>query len=158
MKFQSKSTVCCALSFLLLMACSSDDGGDGGQQGIEFAGTWTLTQINLSAAIDADGDGATSANLLEEAECLRETITLGETFEWTSSGINAQLITQITGNLYNVSCSDLENEDGDWGVSRSNLFLIGSVNRTFLISGNQLIENLGRDLPGIRTMVYERQP
>lgn len=158
MKFQSKSTVCCALSFLLLISCSSDDGGGGGQQGIEFAGTWTLTQINLSAAIDANDDGTTSANLLEEATCLRETINLGETFEWTSNGVNPQLITQITGNLYNVSCSDLENEDGDWGVSGNNLFLIGSVNRTFLISGNQLIENLGQDLPGIRTMVYEREP
>lgn len=157
MKIQSKRTICYALSLLLLMACSSDDGGDTGPQGIEFAGTWMLTQINLSSAIDANNDGTTSANLLEEVACLRETITLETNFEWGSDGINAQLITQITGNLYNVSCSELENEDGDWGVSGNNLFLIGSVNRTFLISGDQLIENLGQDLPGIRTMVYVRQ-
>jgi len=147
-------SLCIIFSF---MSCSSDDGGGGGQEGIEFAGTWVLTQINLSAAVDANNDGTTSANLLDEADCLTDTLILDETFEWSSTEVVAELITQITGDLFNVSCSDVQTQNGNWGVSGSNLFLVGSVNRTFLISGDQLIENIGQDLPGVRTLVYNRQ-
>jgi len=143
---------------LVLTGCSSDDGaGSGQQQGGEFSGTWVLTQINLSAAIDTNDDETTSANLLDEVDCLRDTLVLDENFDWSSSEVVTNLISPITGNLYFVSCSDPRSQNGNWGVSGSNLFLIGSVNRTFLISGNQLIENIGQDLPGIRTMVYTKQ-
>ena len=152
-----KNTLLSLLVIVGFMSCSSDDGGGGGQEGIEFAGTWVLTQINLSAAIDTNDDGTTSANLLEEANCLTDTLVLDETFEWSSTEVVPNLITQITGNLFNVSCSEVRSQNGNWGVSGSNLFLVGSVNRTFLISGDQLIENIGQDLPGIRTMVYVRQ-
>ena len=157
MKSFPKILAFCLIS--LLFSCSSDDdGGGGNQDGLEFAGTWILTQITVSAAIDTNNDGTTSANLLDEADCLRDTLTLDETFEWTSTEVVANLITQITGDLYNVNCSEQRNQNGNWGVSETNLFLVGSVNRTFLINGNQLIENLGNDLPGVRTLVYERLP
>lgn len=147
------------LFFVLLnfISCSSDDNGGGGQEGLEFAGTWVLSEINLSAAIDTNDDGTTSANLLDEVDCLQDTLVLDETFEWNSTEVVANLITQITNDLYNVSCSEQRSQNGNWGVSGSNLLLVGSVNRTFLISGDQLIENLAQDLPGIRTMVYTRQ-
>ncbi len=138
------------------ISCSDDDGGSTAQPGVEFAGTWVLTEINLSAAIDANNDGSTSANLLNEASCLEDTLVLDETFEWNSTEVVATLISPITGDLYNVSCSDSQTQNGNWGVSGSNLFLIGSVNRTFLINGDQLIENFGQDLPGLRTKVYAR--
>jgi len=157
MNISVKSILFSLFITLGLISCSDDDGGSGTQSGIEFAGTWVLTEINLSAAIDTDNDGTTSNNLLDEADCLQDTLILDETFEWTSTEIVANLITPITGDLYNVNCSNLRNQNGNWGVSGSNLFLIGSVNRTFLISGDQLIENLGQDLPGIRTLVYTRQ-
>ena len=157
MKISFKSSLFFLLILMNLISCSSDDGGGGGQEGIEFAGTWVLTQITLSAPVDTNNDGTTSTNLLEEADCLRDTLVLDESFQWSSTEVVANLITQITGNLFNVSCSDERNQNGNWGVSGSNLFLIGSVNRTFLINGDQLIENMGQDLPGIRTMVYTRQ-
>lgn len=147
------------LFFVLInfISCSSDDNGGGGQEGLEFAGTWVLTEINLSAAIDANNDGTTSDNLLDEVDCLQDTLVLDETFEWNSTEVVAQTISPITNDLYFVNCSDQRNQNGNWGVSGSNLILVGSVNRTFLISGDQLIENLAQDLPGIRTMVYTRQ-
>ena len=144
------------LALFIFISCSSDDGG-GEQEGIEFAGTWVLTEINLSAAIDTNDDGTTSNNLLDEVACLTDTLVLDETFEWNSTEVIANLITQITNDLYNVNCSEQRNQNGNWGVSGSNLILVGSVNRTFLISGDVLIENIGQDLPGIRTMVYTRQ-
>lgn len=153
------ASYCFLISFVMILciSCSSDDGGGGTPEGIEFAGTWVLTEINLSAAIDTNDDGTTSSNLLDEADCLRDTMILDESFSWNSTEVVPNLITPITNNLYNVSCSEERNQNGNWGVSGSNLFLIGSVNRTFLITGNQLIENLAQDLPGIRTMVYTRQ-
>ena len=157
MKIYFKWAIFVLFSCLIFISCTSDDGNIGEPEGLELAGTWVLTEVNVSAAIDTNDDGTTSSNLLNEVDCLRDTISLDTTFEWTSNEVAATLITQITGNLFNVACSDNRNQNGNWGVSGNNLFLIGSVNRTFLISGNQLIENIGQDLPGIRTMVYERQ-
>lgn len=157
MKNFTTSRVFALAVVLNFISCSSDDNGGGGQEGIEFAGTWVLTEINVSAPIDANNDGTTSSNLLDEVDCLRDTLVLNETFEWNSTEVVATLITQITNDLFNVSCSDERTQNGNWGVSGSNLLLVGSVNRTFLIDGNQLIENLAQDLPGIRTRVYNRQ-
>lgn len=157
MKIFMRSSFFALLVVVNFISCSEDDNGGGGREGIEFAGTWVLTEVNVSAAIDTNNDGTTSSNLLEEADCLRDTLVLNETFEWTSTEVVATLITQITNDLYNVSCSDERTQNGSWGVSDSNLLLVGSVNRTFLINGDQLIENLAQDLPGIRTRVYTRQ-
>lgn len=158
MKIFSRSALFALLLCLNFSSCSSDDeGGISQPQGLEQAGTWVLTQVNVSAAIDGNNDGNTSANLLNEVDCLRDTLILDTTFEWNSTEVVAALISPITGNLYNVNCSDIRNQNGNWGVSGNNLFLIGSVNRTFLINGDQLIENIGQNLPGIQTMVYVRQ-
>ena len=143
----------------LVLSCSSDDNGDDGgdSRALELVGSWVLVQMNVSAAIDANFDDITSSNLLDEADCLEETIVLASTFEWTSTAVFPNVISPITGDLYTISCLPAQNRDGDWGVTDNNLFLIGTVNRTFSISGNQLIESIGQDLPGIRTLVYERQ-
>jgi len=157
MKNTFKSIIFCLFFIIVFSSCESDDGGSTAPMGLEFAGTWVLTEVTLSAPIDTNDDGTTSANLLDEADCLTDTIVLDESFEWNSNEVVVNLLTQITGNLYNVSCSNPQTQNGNWGVSGSNLFLVGSVNRTFLISGDVLIENLAQDLPGIRTMVYVRQ-
>ena len=143
----------------LVLSCSSDDDGDEGNesQALELVGTWVLVQMNVSAAIDANFDGTTSSNLLDEADCLEDTIVLASTFEWTSIEVFPNVISPITGDIYNISCLPIQNRYGDWGVTDNNLFLIGTVNRTFLISGNQIIETIGQDLPGISTRVYEKQ-
>ena len=143
----------------LVLSCSSDDDGDegNGSQALELVGTWVLVQMNVSAAVDANFDGTTSSNLLDETDCLEDTIVLASTFEWTSTEAFPNSISPITGDLYNIPCLPTQNRDGDWGVTDNNLFLIGVVNRTFLISGNQIIETIGQDLPGISTLVYEKQ-
>ncbi len=157
MKILMKSKVFTLALVLILISCSSDDNGGGGQAGIELAGTWVLTQINLSGPVDANNDGNSSADLLDEVDCLRDTLVLDETLAWNSTEVAVNTVTQITGNLIDVNCPDERNLSGNWGVSGVNLILVGSVNRTFLISGDQLIENLAQDLPGILTRVYIRQ-
>ncbi|MEM1339923.1 MAG: hypothetical protein AAF717_11830 [Bacteroidota bacterium] len=138
----------------LLVSCSDDD--DAQPAGLELAGTWVLTQITVSAPIDGDLNGTSSSNLLDEADCLEDTILLNTNFEWSSTTVTPN-ITSITGDLFSVSCSTVENLNGDWGLSEGNLLLVGSVSRTFMINGDQLIENIEEDLPGIRTFVYQRQ-
>lgn len=144
---------------VLLFSCSDDDGDDGESdpQVLNVIGTWTLVRIDVSAPIDANLDGTSSSNVLDESDCPEETLVIEGNFEWRSTVIAPGGISQITGDLYSVTCLPVQNQDGDWGVSGNNLILVGSANRTFLVSGDQLFEDIGEDLPGIRTFVYARQ-
>ena len=64
---------------VLFYSCSSDDEGNSNElEGQAFIGTWQLTAINVSSAVDGDNDGDTSTNLLDEVDCLQETITINE--------------------------------------------------------------------------------
>lgn len=147
-----------ALAIFLLLSCSSDDGGSGtNMAGTELVGNWVLSAVNVSSAIDANNDGNTSINLLDEVTCLRESITLKQDFTWSSSAVNADLISAITGNLYNVSCSSTLNTIGTWGFSGNNLIMNGAGTRTLFYDGTKLLETLGNDLPGIQSLVFERQ-
>ncbi|MBT8186628.1 MAG: hypothetical protein HKP38_02540 [Croceitalea sp.] len=147
-----------SLALLFLFSCSSDDGGSGSNNsGLELVGNWVLSAVNVSSAIDANNDGESSFNLLDETTCLRESITLKQDFTWSSSAVNADLISAITGNLYNVSCSSNLNTIGTWGFTGSNLVMAGAGTRTLFYDGTKLIETLGNDLPGIQSLVFERQ-
>lgn len=143
---------------LLILSCSSDDGGGSNElEGEEFIGTWQLMAINVSTAIDANNDGNTSTNLLDEVSCLQETLVIDRTLTFTSNAVNVQLITAITGDLYNVSCTDTESTNGNWGTQNGRLFLVGSITREFSFNGEVLTETIGDDLPGIESLVYQRQ-
>ncbi|GMN07401.1 hypothetical protein MTsPCn5_27900 [Croceitalea sp. MTPC5] len=146
------------LFVLFMVSCSDDDGDGGGEStGVEFAGSWQITAITVSSAIDINNDGVTSTNLLDEADCLMGTLQLNSDFTFTASTVTIELLTAITGNLYALTCSDLQNTNGNWGVQAGQLFLVSGTSRPFTISGtNQLTELLGNDLPGIQSVVYTR--
>lgn len=142
----------------LFLACSSDDGESRNElEGEEFIGTWQLIAINVSTAIDVNNDGNTSNNLLDEVPCLQEILVLDRTLTYTSNAVNVQLITAITGALYNVSCTDTQATDGNWGAQNGNLFLVGNTTREFSFNGELLTETLGNDLPGLQSLVYQKQ-
>jgi len=146
------------LLVLFIVSCSDDDGDGGGEStGVEFAGSWQLTAINVSSPIDIDNDGTTSTNLLDEADCLTGSLLLNSDFTWTLSTVDVELLTAITGNLYAITCSDIQNTSGNWGVQAGQLFLVSGTSRPFTISGtNQLTELLENDLPGIQSVVFTR--
>ena len=147
-----------SLAAILFCSCSSDDGGDSNQfEGEEFIGTWKLVAINVSSPIDANNDGTTSTNLLDEVDCLQETFILDRTLTWTSNSVNVLLITAITGNLYNVSCANPQTSNGNWGVDNGQLFLVGLTTRQFSLNGTTLTETIGENLPGIQSLTYEKQ-
>lgn len=143
----------------IFYACSSDDDNNiTPPSGEEFIGTWQLTAITVSNAIDANNDGNTSTNLLDEVTCLQETFILNEGFTWTSNAVNVRLISAITGNLYNVSCSDPQATNGNWGVDNGRIFLVGGNDtREFTVAGSEIIETIGQNLPGIQSFTFQRQ-
>ena len=146
------------LALLVTVSCSSDDSDGGGEnQSAELVGTWQLVEMNVSQAIDTNNDGVTTSNLLTEVTCLRDTLTLSGGDTWSSSGVFPANISAITGNLYNVSCSTIINRSGTWGFSGSSLFLTGDFQATFFYDGTRLTLAIGNELPGLQSLVYERQ-
>jgi len=94
---------------------------------------------------------------LTEVDCLRDTLTLSNDDIWSSSGVFPSLISPITGDLYNVSCSATINRSGTWEFSGSSLFLTGDFQATFLFDGSRLTLPIGNELPGLQSLVYEKQ-
>lgn len=142
---------------LLFLGCSSDSSGGGTDPAAELAGSWQLVQLNVSEPIDTNDDGTTTTNLLTEVDCLTDTLTLSADLSWSSTGVFPANISPITGNLYNVTCSAVINRLGTWGFSGSSLFLTGDFQATFLYDGTSLTLPIGNNLPGIQSLVYERQ-
>ena len=143
---------------LLFLSCSSDDSPEG-EQGVDarFVGTWELTEVNVSEAIDTNDDGTTTSNLMTEVDCLRDTLVLAENSTWNSTGVFPQLISPITGNLYNVDCSGIINRSGNWVSSGNTLNLVGDIQAVLVLSGDRLSLIIGDDLPGLQSLVYVKQ-
>jgi hypothetical protein len=143
---------------LLFLSCSSDDPSDE-EKGVDarFVGTWELAEVNVSEPIDTNDDGTTTSNLMTEVDCLRDTMVLTENSTWSSTGVFPQLISPITGNLYNVDCSGVIDRSGNWVSSGNTLNLIGSIQAVLVLSGDRLTLIIGDDLPGLQSLVYAKQ-
>jgi hypothetical protein len=153
-----KSLILLITTIVLMSACSNDNSdGDNENPSAELVGSWQLIEVNVSKAIDTNDDGTTTTNLLTEVDCLRDTLTLSNDDIWSSSGVFPSLISPITGDLYNVSCSATINRSGTWEFSGSSLFLTGDFQATFLFDGSRLTLPIGNELPGLQSLVYEKQ-
>lgn len=148
---------CLIIAYLFMLSCSTEEDGPVDTTTTDVLGTWQLTQLTVSSAIDANNDGITATNLLEEVDCLNEVLTITVNGSWNLDGVAPALISSITGNLYNVTCSEPFALSGNWEAASGTLQLNGGVLTQFTLSGDQLIQNVGDDLPGIRTKVYQRQ-
>lgn len=148
-----------SLVALFQFACSSDDGGDQEEvnQGAALAGNWALAEVTVSEPIDVNDDQNTSTNLLTEVPCLTGTLTLTPDFTYQFSEVLPQLISPITNDLYNVSCSDVFTQSGSWSFSGTTLTLSGTTTIRFQLDGEHLVVTIGEALPGIDSIVYRRQ-
>ena len=148
------------IPILLLMVSCSDDGDDGpsGFSNEELVGTWVLVEVNLSDKVDVDGDGKSSSNLMDEADCVSGSIVFNAdtTYQFEQSGFT---INSITNNQYHVDCYGTDLATGAWASDGSNVAFQGSsiLSSNFQVMGNRLIWNEAEELPGVASYVYEKQ-
>jgi len=144
-------------ALMLMFSCSNDDGGATDTANLEVIGIWDLAQVNVSSAQDIDMDGTSSTNLMNELDCISGTLLIDGDMVWTfeQTGIN---ITAITNGQFVAQCSGSVAATGAWSSSDTEVILQGSsLLGTLTISGDQLIKDIGNDLPGIQSYVYVRR-
>ncbi|MGN7514380.1 MAG: hypothetical protein ACTHOM_08385 [Allomuricauda sp.] len=143
--------------FLIIVSCSDDDGGSGGFSSAALVGTWDLVAVNVSSAVDVNGDGSSSKNLLDEEDCISGSIILRDdtTYQFELSNFN---LTPITNNQYAVQCSGASRATGAWASDGMEIVFQGSsLLGTLQLSNNTMIKVVASELPGIATYVYERR-
>lgn len=151
-----------SLTFLLLLACSDDDGGGETNPNIELLiGTWELSELIINPAQDIDEDGTATTNILDELNCISGEFVLRQDNTWTFSG-NDVIITTITGGLFKFFCSDQSRSGGgNWDVEGNILRLAdGTGVVTQFVLNTQalsLTNTIGESLPGLQAEVYIKQ-
>lgn len=149
----------CLFVLLSIISCSSDDGETAPtntSENLEVVGVWDLVAVNISSGQDLNLDGTASTNLVEELSCITGSLLINENMVWTFEQSNIAVST-ITSGVFFAQCSGTQNDTGNWSASQTQLTLVGDRGEitTLTISGNQLINNVGEDLPGILSFVYE---
>ncbi|MEM9076335.1 MAG: hypothetical protein AAGC43_04810 [Bacteroidota bacterium] len=150
-----------AFIFLLVccISCSIDDGVDEGPS-VNFAviGLWDLAEVNVNPPQDLDMDGNASTNLMDELDCISGSLLIDGNFIWTFEQTELT-ITTITGDQFSVVCNGTVSGTGNWLSSQTEVTFTGNdVLTSLTISGEQLIDDIGMDLPEIESFVYERRP
>jgi len=142
---------------ILMISCSDDDGNDGGFSTASLVGTWDLVAVNVSSAVDVNGDGSSSKNLLDEEDCISGSIVLKDdtTYQFELSNFS---LTPITNNQYVVQCSGVSQATGAWASDGVEIVFQGSsLLGTLQLSNNTMIKVVASELPGVATYVYERR-
>lgn len=143
------------ISAVVLVSCSDNNGTS--TPDVNLAGTYDLNEVHVSSSVDVDGDGSSSNNLMDEADCISGTLTIREDMTWTFTQ-SAFSITSITNDQYAVQCSGTNQGAGAWASSNTEIQFQGSsLLGILLINGNQLVKMVGDDLPGVQSYVYVRR-
>ena len=141
-----------------MLSCGSDDGGSGPATiNFEVVGIWDLAEVNVNTAQDVDMDGTPSTNLVDEVACISGTLLVDADLTWTyeQSGI---VITPITNGEYNAQCSGTVSATGTWLANATEIKFQGSsLLGSFRIVGQTLVNDLGEDLPGVKSFVYVKR-
>ncbi|NDV42928.1 hypothetical protein [Flagellimonas sediminis] len=151
-----KSIFLFVVSLLVFIACSDDDGGSTTTE-VDIYGTYDLQEVNVSTAVDVDGDGSSSTNLMDEADCISGTLIIRENMTWQFEQTNFT-VTSITNNQVYVDCSGSSLGTGAWASDGVQIAFQGSsLLGTLQISTNRIIKVEGEDLPGVQSYVYVKR-
>ncbi|MCL6265951.1 hypothetical protein [Flagellimonas myxillae] len=142
---------------LAFQSCSSDDGG-GSTNNTDVIGQWDLIEVNISSAQDINQDDTASTNLLDELECITGTLTINADESWSFQQSNI-VISSLTNNEFFAECSGSVSGIGTWGANTVQVVFNGSSIFSSMQIGpnNTLINNVGDDLPGIDSFVYQKR-
>lgn len=146
------------ISFVFLCfvtACSSDDEGPNMADASAIIGTWNLTEVNINIAQDVDQDGIFSTNLVDELPCLTGVLNINANGTWTGT-VTSLGISPVTGDFFAVRCSGSSALGGNWTFAGNELNLQSFAIGTLLLQSGTLREEVGQDLPGIRSKVFEK--
>ncbi len=146
------------ITLTLLLSCSSDDTPEDSNNTDAIIGTWNLIELNISPDQDLDNDGTANSNLLTELACVSGTLTFREDNTW-SIAFNGVNITSITGDLFDIRCSNFTSTgSGTWELQNNQLTLFqGFTTIFYTLNDNRLTNIIGQDLPDFRSEVYEKQ-
>lgn len=142
----------------LVFACSLDDGVEGiPPPNFDVIGLWDLVEVNVSPSQDVDNDGTSSSNLMNELDCISGTLLIDGDLVWTYEQTEI-VATPITNDQYSIICTDTILATGTWFSDENEATFDGNDVLTALrIDGERLINDIGEDLPGIQSFVYERR-
>ncbi|TAI48800.1 hypothetical protein [Flagellimonas allohymeniacidonis] len=162
-KLRKKAMKNCKLlwgcTFLLtILSCNVDDGvEDADPLNFDVIGLWDLVEVNINPGQDLNNDGTASSNLMNELDCISGTLLIDGDFVWTLEQTDLT-ITPITGDQFNIDCSETVIGTGTWFADQSAVGFGGNAALSFLtISGDRLFNQIGQDLPGIQSYVYQRR-
>lgn len=143
--------------FFLIISCSNDDDPKTNNDLEMASGTYNLVELNINPAQDINNDGNTTANILDELPCATGTLNLrnDETWTWIFTDIN---VSTITGGEFSILCTNSNtNRSGAWIIENNQITLFDSTNNySFTKNEDRLTITLNEDLPGFKSMVFER--
>jgi len=146
-------------TFIILFgACSNDDDNGGSNDEMALAsGTYSLVELNISPAVDINNDGNTTSNAVSELPCATGTLELRSDGNWIWNFIEIN-VTSITGGTFSLTCtSSTTRRSGSWTISNNQVTIYdGARNFIFTKDADRLTLTDGDDLPGFKSMVYER--
>lgn len=143
---------------LFLSSCSIDDGEAGiAPPNFDVLGLWDLVEVNVNPAQDINMDGTASINLMDEMECIFGTLLIDGDLVWTYEQTDIA-VSPITNDQYVITCLESVNATGNWFSDEKEATFDGnSVLTALQIDGELLVNEVGQDLPGIQSYVYERR-
>lgn len=142
---------------LLQLSCNKDEPKETNNELDLAAGNYQLVELNINPAQDINEDGNVTTNVVSELRCAMGTLELKSdaTWSWSFMEIN---VTSITGGQYRFSCPpESTSRSGSWQVKNSQIMLFDGANSyTFTINENRITNTINDDLPGFKSIVYER--
>ena len=139
------------------ISCDSDDGANNTPTpNFAVIGLWDLVEVNVNLPQDINMDGTLSTNLMDELDCISGSLLIDSNLVWTFEQSEI-VVSRITGDSFSVNCAGNVTGTGNWFSDETEITFSGNneVLTELRISGNQLINDVGEDLPGIQSFVYE---
>ena len=152
-----KKITSCVILFIFTISCNIDDGVEATPlPNFDVLGLWDLVAVNVNPPQDINMDGTASANLMEEIDCISGSLLIDGDLVWTFEQSNIS-VTTITGGLFSADCVGTITGTGNWFSDETEVTFTGNdeVLTVLQISGDQLINEVGEDLPGVQSFVYE---
>ncbi len=141
---------------ILALCCKKDDEPTESEVS-KAAGTYQLTELNVSPPQDINEDGIASTNLLNELPCISGRLSLEADGSYTFDLTGIQ-VTTITGGQFFIDCAPPRNSSSNWSITGSQITLFADVTTTpYVFVDNTLTRTVGENLPGIQGVVYVKQ-